>query len=932
MKRKESLVRLSTLLLACGLSLTAFFAERNNDERHLVATRAAVQDQLVLVRSRLEGNLHGNIQLVQGLTSVITLDPQLTQAKFERAVRPLFLDRSQLRNVGAAPGMVVRMVYPVAENAKAIGLDLAKAPGQAEAAEHARRTRRIVLSGPQELVQGGLGLIARMPVFLQDADGRERFWGLVSAVIDVETLYRESGLSASNLSVDMAIRGKDAAGAGGEVFFGRAEVFDTAPVLADIPLPGGSWQMAAVPRGGWPTHADNLWAVRLGFLLVALLVLGPLYALSRAIRAAGDARTQTEAINARLTATLEQTPNVAVQWYDRDGRVLYWNCASERIFGWTAAEATGRTLDRLFYTEEQARDYLSLLRHIEKSGEAVGPAEDIARHRDGSPRIVSSTVFTIPGDTAPIFVCMDIDVTESRQLDARLAASEVRFRHLFAAAPVPLCFVNQDGEITDINARFTEVFGYTHEDVPTLNAWWQLAYPDPAYRSWVTDTWNRASAGADEKGSIEYKVSCKDGTVHTMLISRANLGTDFLASFFDITERKSTEQAVLAAKEAAEQANRAKSEFLASMSHELRTPLNAIIGFAQMLDMGLLEPLEPSQKEAVDQILGGGRHLLGLIDEVLDLARIEAGKLDIAIAAMALDPAIEEALELSMPLAAARHITLRHACPAGVSIRADAARVRQILLNLLSNAVKYNREGGDVSVACRTDGAIVRITVVDTGPGISEKQRRQLFQPFERLGAERTATEGTGIGLVICKRLAEAMAGRIGVDSEVGVGSRFWLELPLDHSPSHAPAELLAPSAEANVEADIRGRVIYVEDSEVNLTLMRHLFRRLPGVDFVTARDAESGLAMVRESRPDLLLMDINLPGMSGMEALRILRSAPGTAAIPVIAISAAASPGEVRAGLDAGFLAYLTKPFDVAALLSQVRAILGTAAAERRS
>ncbi|BCB26524.1 hypothetical protein SKTS_14100 [Sulfurimicrobium lacus] len=296
MNQKFTTVYLATALLACGLVLAAFIGERINDERHTVAVRADVQNHLAETRARLEGNLNGNISLVKGLVSVIHLQPNLTQAEFEQAAQPLFQGQTGIRNIGAAPDMVISLMYPLKGNEKAIGLDYRKTPSQSAAAQQARDTRQIVLAGPIQLVQGGLGLVARLPVFVQGSDGQERFWGLVSAVIDAQDLFRKSGLMADKLTMEISIRGKDGKGAEGEVFFGRPELFAANPVLADIPLPHGSWQIAAIPRGGWPVQADNVWLLRLVFLILILLLSGAFVVLVRALRAASFARQQLEYI------------------------------------------------------------------------------------------------------------------------------------------------------------------------------------------------------------------------------------------------------------------------------------------------------------------------------------------------------------------------------------------------------------------------------------------------------------------------------------------------------------------------------------------------------------------------------------------------------------------------------------------------------------
>jgi signal transduction histidine kinase/ActR/RegA family two-component response regulator len=385
--------------------------------------------------------------------------------------------------------------------------------------------------------------------------------------------------------------------------------------------------------------------------------------------------------------------------------------------------------------------------------------------------------------------------------------------------------------------------------------------------------------------------------------------------------RKAKEQAEIA-KEQAEMANRAKSSFLSSMSHELRTPLNSIIGLAEMFDRGMLGNLQQEQREPVGHILSGGRHLLTLVNEVLDLARIEAGETKLEITTLDINPLIADVVTLTRPLAFKRGISIHHNCHDKTYIKADSARLRQVLLNLLTNAVKYNIDGGSIFITLQPAKSGVRISVTDTGRGILENQHSQLFQPYQRLGAEQTAIEGTGLGLFITKHLVEAMGGSIGFKSEAGVGSSFWIELPSTGFASSTDAVSVLTDLQhaTNHRASVWGRVLYVEDNLSNQSLMRHIIKQLPNVELLISECAEAGLAIIREAQPDLVLMDINLPGMSGLEALIAIRSDPNTSTIPVIAISAIAMPNDVAAGLHAGFLAYFTKPLDVTGLLSKIR------------
>jgi signal transduction histidine kinase/CheY-like chemotaxis protein len=390
----------------------------------------------------------------------------------------------------------------------------------------------------------------------------------------------------------------------------------------------------------------------------------------------------------------------------------------------------------------------------------------------------------------------------------------------------------------------------------------------------------------------------------------------------DITERKRLDQVLQeknveleSARSVAEKANLAKSDFLSSMSHELRSPLNAILGFAQLLESGSPLPT-PAQKGSIEQILKAGWYLLELINEILDLALIESGKLSLSLEPLSLVDIMHECQAMIEPQAQKNGIGISFPqFESPLFVHADRTRVKQVLINLLSNAIKYNRPQGTVEVTCgaHTEKRI-RISVQDTGQGLSPEQRAQLFQPFNRLGQEGSAEEGTGIGLVVSKRLVELMGGEIGVESTVGVGSRFWFELNLEAEPqpAHAAAEPLA-AHKAHVQHGAAPRtLLYVEDNQANMQLVEQLIARRPDWRLLSARDGMRGIALARSHRPEVILMDINLPGMSGIQALKILREDPVTARIPVIAISANAMPHDIKKGLEAGFSHYLTKPIKV--------------------
>jgi PAS domain S-box-containing protein len=427
-------------------------------------------------------------------------------------------------------------------------------------------------------------------------------------------------------------------------------------------------------------------------------------------------------------------------------------------------------------------------------------------------------------------------------------------------------------------------------------------------------------ASRDIEDTYEATYLCKDGSRLPALVTTTALRDDhgeligYLLIGADNSARKRVEGDLHTALAVAEQANRAKTDFVSGMSHELRTPLNAILGFAQLVASGTPIPT-PTQKRSVDQILKAGWYLLELINEILDLSLIESGRLTLSAEPVSLAELLLECRSMIEPQAHQRSIGMTFASlDTPHFVKADRTRLKQVLINLLFNAIKYNRPGGTVVVECTLCAPdSIRISVRDTGQGLDAEQLAQLFQPFNRLGQESSAEEGTGIGLVVAKRLVELMAGRIGADSTVGQGSVFWFELKLTAAPTLGAGETRAAQITPQLPGGAPARtVLYVEDNPANLELVEQLIARRHDLRLLSAADGTLGIELARAYQPEVILMDINLPGINGIEVMKILHADPATAHIPIIALSANAVPRDIERGLQAGFFSYATKPIKV--------------------
>jgi PAS domain S-box-containing protein len=501
---------------------------------------------------------------------------------------------------------------------------------------------------------------------------------------------------------------------------------------------------------------------------------------------------------------------------------------------------------------------------------------------------------------------------------------------LLATSPVVIWRARAaDFTVTYVSSNIETILGYSVDEVLGTGRFWKTRM-QPADFEALRAAISEAHAGGHTHIEAEFRLEHKDGTPR-WFYARIALQQDQTAAVeslvgvgLDITGRKAAEATLEQARVDAERANQAKSEFLSRMSHELRTPLNAVLGFAQLLEM---DPLSAEQQESLGYILKAGRHLLDLINEVLDIARIEAGRMAITPEPVSLSEVTGEALALTAPLATERAISVRSEVSEEDShhVLADRQRLKQVLLNLLSNAVKYNKVGGEVVLSYKTLHGRVRILVSDTGPGIPADKQGRLFIPFERLGTVQGGVEGTGLGLALSKRLTEAMGGTMGVESQVGRGSTFWVELPLAERPTE-PIERMVEQARpwsTTAAAERRYSVLYIEDNLEHLELIERLVARRPGVRLLSAMQGRIGLNLAREHRPDVILLDMRLPDVPGSEILHRLQADLRTRLIPVVTMSSEPSTEQVQRLLASGAHACLAKPIDIAELMKILDEVL---------
>ncbi|WP_200180452.1 PAS domain-containing hybrid sensor histidine kinase/response regulator [Ectothiorhodospira mobilis] len=516
-----------------------------------------------------------------------------------------------------------------------------------------------------------------------------------------------------------------------------------------------------------------------------------------------------------------------------------------------------------------------------------------------------------------------LDITEHKRLQAELSESRAKLQEAGHLARLGHFEIHLDrGEVWLSDLAFL-IHGHTPGTFrPSLRRYSRLVHPEDRDR--IRAVLKQAIRGdIDDVQTSEHRIVKPDGTVawvHTETrIQRRHKGRGRTKRIFgtiqDITAHKRVEEDLRASKSVSDRANQLKSDFILGMSHELRTPMNAILGFAQLLDAD--PELNADQRENVQEILKAGDHLLELMNEILDLSRVESGRMELAAVTVDCEILAQECITLARPLAEPRGIRLECRVEETPHALGDGLRLKQVLVNLLSNGIKYNHPEGRVDLHVRPQGEWVHMEVSDTGHGIPPGRLEELFQPFNRL--DRTEVEGTGIGLVICKRLVEAMGGTISVQSEPGRGSRFCVRLPRARPEQAAREDMGIATAPTREAPRARGRVLHIDDNPGNLRLMQRLAARLGEVELIVAATPSLGIDLAVAYHPDLILMDIHMPGINGFEALRTLRDIPTLQDTPVVALTACASRDQIHRGQEAGFDGYLTLPLNLQEVLDTV-------------
>ena len=824
------------MLALCVIAVMWLFAESMNRRMFDQYRHAEVLREVSVIRAKLEGNINSNIQLIRGLISTLSTEPEMQQDRFSELSAGLMRGNNRIRNIAAAPNMVIRMVHPLEGNEAAIGLDYNTVEKQREAALRARDTRTLVLAGPVDLVQGGRGFIGRFPVFTPTATGESQFWGLVSAVIDVDQLYADSGLLAPDLELDLALTGADATGKKTDPFYGNADILQDTPVSVEVILPSGSWFLSATPKGGWTITPPNIWTLRLIMLFAAALIMAPSIMMGRLI---GERQ--------RNIAGLQRSNNVLQEQMT----------ALEQAH--RKQQLTEEMMRVALHQEEQVNARFSNVAAISRSW--VWEQDANLRFTYLSPAYQNVT-----------------GIAPERMIGKTRS-------ELFAARPEIMGSADWAGLDRLLAAR------------RPFHDFLYLAMSDDGRDIWIQIS---GSPRFDNKGQF----------------------AGYHGAGIDVTRLQH-------ARAAAEEANSAKSKFLATMSHEIRTPLNGILGMAQALEQQL-QDTDAARMAAT--IRDSGESLLSILNDILDLSKIEAGKLELESAPFAPMDIVTRIEALHRLKAEEKGLTLEviAAAPLEAARIGDALRVSQILHNLISNAIKFTDRGGvTLSLRDLPDGRL-HLEVKDSGIGMTPEQLERLFDEFEQAdGSVTRRFGGTGLGMSIVRRLAHMMGGMIGVDSEPGRGTTVSVTLALP-----VATQSVRPSRPRRVSMplpDLTGtRVLAADDNATNRMVLKALLQPT-GAELTLVSNGADAVAAWADTGCDLVLLDISMPGMDGpttLETIRCKAAELGRTPPVALAFTANVMADQIQNYLAAGFAGCIAKPLNKEDLVRKITDVTKRAAA----
>lgn len=835
---------------------------------------------------------------------------------------------------------IVRWVEPLKGNEEAVGLDLSFERKRIAALQKAMDSQDVAVSRIVELRQGGKGFLVYVPIGFDKV-----FDGFIIGVFKIKDILDD--VTGNNAAADIYIK----------IFEGESEVYNnsgTSQMVStfryetNINFYGNKWRVVV-----WPT--PELIEIEDSFAAESVLIFGFIFSIvlifaSFITEKEGMRTTELKSINALLNKEIIKRKGVAralhksasfvnsiitnildgVITINEKGEILSFNKEAENIFGYSESEVLHNNI-RSLMPEPDKGNHDNYLTNYFRTGQPkiIGIGRQVLGLRKNGttfPMDLAINEMFIEGDRH--FTGIVRDITLQKESENKIKENEKQLRVITDSVPVLISYVDANQCFRFNNRAYEDWFGLSRDEICGKHI--KELFGDMAYER-TKKYIEKALSG--ELCSHETLMPYKYGPLRYVRaefipdIDEQGQCNGFFSCTADVTMQKESEKEIINSREEAVLANKAKSQFLTNMSHDLRTPLNSIIGFSQLLGFDQTKTLTKAQKENIERIEISGKHLLTLINEILDLSRIESGNLSISLENVSIAEIIVEVYAYAQPIAQRYGIELVDETHKDktVFVIADKTRLKQVLLNLVSNAIKYNSKNGTVTIFMeKINDTNLRINVSDTGPGIPTEHHVALFEPFNRLDADKTNIEGSGIGLSIAKQLTEKMNGNIGLDSVVGKGSNFYIDIPVSRFPEIVSDVNKEKQEEINVDPDKSGafkyKVLYVEDNAVNLKLVEQVLTNTrKNIELLSTDNAHSGIEITRNKLPDLILMDINLPGMSGLEAFDILSKDKKTSNIPVIAISANARATDIEKAINAGFKAYITKPINIADFLKEV-------------